>query len=145
MNYSTYQVQRLMTLLRRGRDRFGGSPKGDASSRPGGFDRVLLSERAKAQAAEIAASIRLPAGPAVSTATIVDDSPLPLPTRIELERRAGSFMHPPQKPTPGPIPIPRVRKIPDIGGAEEETSARTRGSSSSAQYLEPVHFGTEDD
>jgi hypothetical protein len=126
MAYSSYQVQRMVTRLRRARQAAaqalglgaGGAEAGseaDVSREPArtGFDRVQLSERALAQAAEAAASIRLPPGTPVSPAIVVDDTPLPLPTRIELERRAGSFMRPPLAPYPAPAPIPRIRR----GGA----------------------------
>jgi hypothetical protein len=108
MAHSSYQVQRLMERLQRAR-------AGDAAAAPpqeaGGLevDRVRLSERARAQAAAVAGMLRLPAGTPVSPATIVDDAPLPAAIRIELERRAGSFMRPPLPPSER-IVIPRARR-----------------------------------
>jgi hypothetical protein len=110
MATSSYQVQRMVSRLRRARQSaaraLGVAP--DAAS--AGADRVQLSLRAREQAAAAADSLRLPAGTPVSPATIVDDAPLPLPVRIELERRAGSFMRPPLAPAPSPAAIPRVRR-----------------------------------
>ena len=122
MASSSYQVQRMVTRLRRVRQAAAEAPGSGAGLAGGaagrvarepaesGFDPVRLSERARAQAAEAAASIRLPPGTPVAAAIIVDDTPLPLPTRIELERRAGSFMRPPLAPDPAPTPIPRIRR-----------------------------------
>lgn len=142
MAYSSYQVQRMVTRLRRARQAAAqalGQSAGSAESGSAamgarepagtGYDRVRLSERALAQAAEAAASIRLPPGTPVSPAMVVDDAPLPLATRIELERRAGSFMRPPLAPCPPPAPIPRVRR----GGAVPGADAPTRSPDSAAE------------
>jgi hypothetical protein len=112
MAYSSYQVQRMVTRLRRARQsaaRALGIAPESAAAGPGA-DRVQLSLRAREQAAAVADSLRLPPGTPVSPATIVDDAPLALPIRIELERRAGSFMRPPLVPAPAQTPIPRARR-----------------------------------
>jgi hypothetical protein len=77
---------------------------------PTSADRVELSARARVQAAEAAASWRLPPGTPVSAASIVETAPLPAVTLAELERRAGSFMRPPLIPTPPAAAIPRARR-----------------------------------
>ena len=112
MGYSSFQVQRLMTRLRRARQAAQTAPAAapEQSASAPGPDLVRLSRLAQAQAAETAEEIRLPPGAPVTTASIVDREPVPLPTRIELERRAGSFMRPPHPPSPGPLPIPRARR-----------------------------------
>jgi hypothetical protein len=118
MAVSSYQIQRLMTRLRllRGLD---AAPPGMKA--PGGIaeeDRVRVSERARRQAAEAAASLRLPAGAPVPVVTIVDDAPLPPETLRELERRAGSFMRPPVVPAAGALRFPRARRpVPAAGGS----------------------------
>ncbi len=136
MAYSSYQVQRMMERLKRARtaadtaepaltDRMVGAftevvglgaMSQEAVAEPpapmrvvSGFDHVRLSAQAIQEAAK-ATALHMPAGPRRPTVTIIDDSPLPLPTRVELERRAGSFMRPPQMPSPPPIPIPRTRR-----------------------------------
>jgi len=107
MAVSSYQVQRLISRLRR-----RPAPSEPAApAAPGGLspaDLVQLSERARSQAAQVAASLRLPPGTPVSAATIVDEAPLPPATLRELERRAGSFMRPPLLPAPEAPPFPRV-------------------------------------
>ena len=110
MAVSSYQVQRLMSRLRRLRGleavpEGAGAPRGMAE-----MDRVHLSERARLQAAEAAASLRLPSGAPVSVVTIVDDTPLAPETLRELERRAGSFMRPPLLPAAGRPLFPRARR-----------------------------------
>jgi hypothetical protein len=123
MAVSSYQVQRLITRLRRLRGAQSadtGATAGPAA--PGGSAvavRVQLSERARQQAAEAAASLRLPAGAPVSVVTIVDATPLAAETLRELERRAGSFMRPPPEPAAGPAPFPRARRpFPPTGEPE---------------------------
>ena len=106
---SSYQILRLIERLRHARG--DSAPHGaEDSAAIAAVDRVRLSEKAREQSAQIASMIRLPPGTPVAVASIVDQESIPLPTRIELERRAGSFMHPPQQPVPGPVPIPRARR-----------------------------------
>ena len=119
---SGYQILRLISHLRHVRGE-GGNRGVQPAPMAGGADRVRLSEKAREQAAQVAELIRLPPGTPVAVASIVDQSPLPLATRIELERRAGSFMHPPQVPSPAPAPIPRARRpFPRtlVSGADDE-------------------------
>lgn len=109
MAVSSYQVQRFISRLRRG----FAAPEAAGAPAPGKMsqaDLVQLSERARSQAAQAAASLRLPAGTPVPVATIVDDAPLAPETLRELERRAGSFMRPPLAPAPGVPPFPRARR-----------------------------------
>jgi hypothetical protein len=145
MAYSSYQVQRMMERLKRMRasteaetpdtalahqeldgrvDDAAEAAQSDAAPIHitrvvSGLDRVELSARAIQQAIQASAAQRLSAGPRIPTVTIIDDSPLPLPTRIELERRAGSFMRPPLAPSPGPLPIPRVRRPSPVNEAAD--------------------------
>src|SRR5579862_3753712 len=117
MTVSSYQILRLVTRVLRE----GAADREPEASRPPApsFDRVELSIRAREQAAEAALSLRLPPGAAVRVATIVDTVELPIATRSELERRAGSFMHPPQPPNPASPPIPRARRpFPTSGESE---------------------------
>jgi len=112
MAYSSYQVQRMVARLRHARQaaaRALGVASEPAAAGPE-TDRVQLSLRAREQVAAVADSLRLPAGTPVSPATIEDRVPLPLPVRSELERRAGSFMHPPVVPATAQVPIPRARR-----------------------------------
>ena len=127
MANSSYQVQRMVTRLRRARQAaalaLGGVPESAAAA--SAADRVQLSLRAREQAAAVADSLRLPAGTPVSPATIVDGAPLPLPIRIELERRAGSFMRPPLMPVPPPAPIHRVRRRREPEALDQAASSGT--------------------
>ena len=109
MSGTAYQILRLISRIRRTDERAREEQSGAETPPSEAADRVQISTMAREQANRVADMIRLPPGTPVSAATIVDQKPLPLATLMELERRAGSFMHPPFKPTPGPAPIPRAK------------------------------------
>lgn len=101
MNYSSYQIEILVTRFQRLRGlwRSLGRPAGKG-------DRVHLTEEGQALSRPGA----LPAAPPPADLRDVrDEEPRPELVEREMERRAGSFLQPPFVPQGAPRKFPKVR------------------------------------
>ena len=106
MNYSTYQMQRLIGRLRR-MGRWLAWPAWPVDLGP---DAVRASAAARAAAGDTATAGRAAAPPAVGAVRAqAQHDPR---VELERERRAGSFMQPPYAPDPPAPPIPKRPRQP---------------------------------